>query len=66
MADYFDTSIDYLVGRTDIRRKIELVEQYALNREETKLVDGVRSFTPEYRRYISTMLDALSEIADKQ
>ena len=65
MADFFDTSIDFLVGRTDIRRKIEPVEKYALNQEETKLVDEVRNLTPEYRRYFSTMLGALLEITDK-
>ena len=65
MADFFDTSIDYLVGRTSIRKKIEPVERYALNPEETKMVDDVRSLTPEYRKYISTVLVALLEIADK-
>ena len=65
LADFFDTSIDYLVGRTDIRKKIEPVEKYALNHEETKLVDEVRSLAPEYRKYISKVLDALLEIVDK-
>jgi len=65
LADYFNTSIDYLVGRTGIRKKIEPVYEYALNHEETKFVDEVRSLTPEYRKCLATMLDALLEAADK-
>ena len=64
MADFFDTSIDFLVGRTDIRRKIEPVEEYALNLDETKFVDEVRSLTPEYRNCLASMLDALIKVAD--
>ena len=65
LADYFNTSIDFLVGRTEIRKKIEPVETYALNYEETKLMDAVRSLTPEYRKCLSSMLGALLEVADK-
>ena len=65
LADYFETSIDYLVGRTDVRKKIEPVEKYALNHEEAKLVDEVRVFSPKYRKCLSVMLGALTEIADE-
>ena len=34
IADYFDTSVDYLVGHTTIRRKIEQTASYELNEEE--------------------------------
>ena len=64
MADFFDTSIDYLVGRTDIRKKIEPVESYALNNEEQRLLNEVRCLTPEYRRFMATMLNALLDVAD--
>lgn len=64
LADYFETSIDYLVGRTDIRKKIERVEEYALNHGEAKLIDKIREFSPEYRKCLSVMLDALTEVAD--
>jgi len=65
LADYFDTSIDFLVGRTDFRNRIEPVEKYALNREEIKLVDEVRSLTPEYRRLLTSMLSTMVEAKDK-
>lgn len=42
IADYFSTSVDYLIGHTDINRKIEIVHQYDLNDDEASLVDGYR------------------------
>lgn len=31
LADYFNTSIDYLIGNTEIQHKIEKVDEYELN-----------------------------------
>jgi len=62
LANYFDTSIDFLVGRTEIRNKIEPVDKYALNNEEANIIDRFRSLLPDYKKCFSTMLDALSEI----
>ena len=66
LATYFETSIDYMVGRTDIRRKIEPVEEYALNSEESMYIDDVRSLSPEHRKAFATMLNALLEVADQK
>lgn len=44
-ADFFNTSVDYLIGNTDINRKIEPVHQYCLNDEEMSLIDGFRKLT---------------------
>jgi transcriptional regulator with XRE-family HTH domain len=61
LADYFDTSIDFLVGRIEIRKKIEPVEEYALNHEEAQLMDTFRSLAPTYRKYLAVMLDTFVE-----
>jgi len=61
LADYFETSIDYLVGRTELRKKIEPTEKYELNLEEAILIDGFRDFSQEYRKYLITMFNALAE-----
>ncbi len=58
-ADFFNTSIDFLVGRTDIRRRIEVVEEYDLNEEEKGLIDRFRRLLPNYRRSVMMFLDAL-------
>ncbi|MCI2113367.1 MAG: helix-turn-helix transcriptional regulator [Ruminococcus sp.] len=44
-ADFFNTSVDYLIGNTDINRKIEFVQNYDLNNEESSLIDGFRKLT---------------------
>lgn len=61
LADYFDTSIDYLVGRTDIRRRIEPTEPFALNRDEAALVCAFRSLTDRERGCVRTLLETLRE-----
>ena len=40
IADFFDTSVDYLIGHTSVRHKIENVTAYELNAEESRIVDG--------------------------
>jgi len=32
-AEFFNTSVDYLIGNTDISNKIEKVEKFQLNEE---------------------------------
>jgi len=61
LADFFSTSIDYIVGHTDIRRKIEEVEEYALNGEEKKLVDRFRRLPPNHRETVFMFLDTLNK-----
>lgn len=34
IADYFNTSVDFVIGHTDIRHKIEPVSEFALNEQE--------------------------------
>jgi len=64
LADFFGTSIDFLVGRTEIRDKIEPTEVYALNCEEANLMDKVRVFSPEYIKCLNVMIDALIVVSD--
>lgn len=52
LADYFETSVDFLIGHTNIRRKIEPVDTYALNEVESELIDSFRALTPEQRNCI--------------
>ena len=58
MADYFETSVDFLIGHTDVRRKIEPTESYALNETEAALVDSFRALTPEQRQCIIMTMKA--------
>jgi len=52
MADYFNTSVDYIIGHTDIRRKIEHTSEYHLNQFEAEIITRFRSLTEEEKRCI--------------
>lgn len=61
LADYFETSIDYLVGHTEIRHKIEVVRSFDLNKDETALIEKYRQLKGNIRSSIMNMIDALLE-----
>lgn len=56
MADIFNTSIDYLVGYTDIRHKIEPVTPYDLNSHELQVLEDYRKLTPAQQDLIAQMI----------
>lgn len=58
MADYFNTSIDYIVGHTDIRRRIEHIETFHLNQLESDIITRFRSLTDEEKRCIDLTMRA--------
>lgn len=61
LADYFNTSIDYLTGHTDIQRRIEAVHPYDLNLHERRLIDSYRILTEKQRRSIDAVLGSFAE-----
>ena len=61
MADYFDTSVDYLIGHTNIRRRIEYTEPFSLNEEEMTVVRGYRSLKVSEKQCINQMIHVLAE-----
>lgn len=60
IADYFDTSVDYLVGHTSVRRKFENVTAYELNAEESRVVDGYRKLSKKQQACVATIIDSYS------
>ena len=61
IANFFNTSVDFIVGNTDIRHKIEAVSPYELNEEESQLVDGYRKLTPKQKDCIATVVSSYEE-----
>lgn len=57
MADYFGTSVDYLIGHTDIPNVIEEVHPHALNAQEETMVQGFRELTEEERKSILKIME---------
>ena len=49
MADFFGTSVDYLIGHTDIPRKYEVLRPYDLSPEEAALIDQYRQLDSDQR-----------------
>ena len=60
IADYFNTSVDYLVSHTDIRRKIETVHAYELNSAEARMIDGYRALTPRQQECVDKVIDTFN------
>jgi len=61
IADYFDTSVDYLIGHTTVRHKLENVTKYELNTEEQLVVDGFRKLSKKQKACIMTVIDSYSK-----
>lgn len=56
LADFFETSIDYLVGNTDIPRKYDNYVEEELNAEEIEMIRCYRRLTPSKRKVIEQIL----------
>ena len=61
LADYFDTSIDFIVGRTDVRRRIEPTQLHHLSEEEVQIIERYRSLKEKQRRCVSLVINTLLE-----
>lgn len=61
MADYFSTSIDYLVGYTDISHKIEPVTDSMLNETESAILDKYRTLPAHKKEIINTIINSYLE-----
>jgi len=56
MADYFETSVDYLIDYTDIPHKIEPVTDSMLNSDETEMITGYRKLSSNQKKLIQTII----------
>lgn len=56
LADYFNTSVDYLIGHTNINHKIEPVNFFDLNNDETELLTKYRNVSDVEKASIQLVL----------
>ncbi len=57
LADYFQTSVDYLIGHTEIPHTIEPVQPWELNQEEENLLLAYRKLDKVERESIQFVID---------
>ena len=58
MADYFGTTIDYIVGHSELRYKVEDIQNYALNDDEAEFIAAYRQLTPSQREAVIGVMRA--------
>ncbi len=61
IADYFQTSVDYLIGHTDNPRKIETTHPYELNEEESRMLKGYRNLSAKKRKTVALVIENYNE-----
>lgn len=59
LADYFDTSIDFLAGRTDIESRIEHVQNLDLNSDEAHLIQNYRTLSKKEKTSVQLIAECL-------
>lgn len=61
MAEYFHTSIDYLVGYSTIPHKIEPVTETSLNKQELAVIENYRKLSTKNLTLIETLIAELAK-----
>lgn len=61
IADFFETSVDYLIGHSSVRRRIEEVHVFELNDRESKVMEQYRALTSKQKDCIDVVIDSYSE-----
>lgn len=57
MADFFDVSIDYLIGYSSCAHKVETVRDTDLNEEELLVLQKYRSLASSSKKLLQQLMD---------
>lgn len=60
MAAFFDTSVDYLIGNTDIRSRIEPKYETMLNSDEEALIRNYRRLSEYHKNIVNMVITSYS------
>jgi len=60
IADYFDVSVDYLVGRTEIRKMAVPVRAFELDETEEALINAVRGLSKTQRLHVLMIVNSIA------
>lgn len=56
IADFFSTSVDFLIGHSEIRRKVEAVEFFELNEAESQIICLYRALSSPQRAAVTAVI----------
>lgn len=56
MADFFETSVDYLIGHSEVNHKIEKIQPFELNAEEARLIKDYQKLTKSEKESIQLII----------
>ncbi|MBO5373185.1 MAG: helix-turn-helix transcriptional regulator [Lachnospiraceae bacterium] len=59
MADFFDVSVDYLIGHSSCSHKVENVQETELNEDELSLIQKYRTLSPSSRTALQNLIHEL-------
>lgn len=58
IADYFEVSVDYLIGRTDIKEMASTINMNNLNPSEIKIINKFRKLKNNQKESIENLMDS--------
>lgn len=61
LADYFNTTTDYILDRTNINCKVEYVKPNNLTNEEFNIINKYRGLSTESKTKIEAYIDGLND-----
>ncbi|MBQ6700819.1 MAG: helix-turn-helix transcriptional regulator [Oscillospiraceae bacterium] len=61
MADFFNTSVDYLIGNTNVRDPYNLAKYEDSSEKEIRLVNSFRSLPEETKEHFLALMESYSE-----
>ena len=57
IANFFNTSVDYLIGHSNIDRVIESVQPYDLNEDEAAFIDNYRKLSGNEKESLKLIIE---------
>lgn len=61
MADFFDTSVDYLIGNTNVRDPYSLAKFEYNSEKETALINSFRNLPEKVKEQFLALMESYSE-----
>lgn len=61
MADFFDTSVDYLIGNTNVRDPYSLAKYEYNSEKETALINNFRNLPEKVKEQFLALMESYSE-----